>query len=143
MMNAYSCLPAGSGTEAAHTPGAAERSSFVTPFVHALKSPTISTVVARGSTNTNRTRCTVSGAIALCGTRLCATAGTAASFVPPTRLERAMTPANPAAIASPAIGDTRTTLSVRHHDVLLVDRDAGYSVDPTRRTCAISRGSKV
>src|SRR5688500_6365144 len=125
MMNAYSCLPAGSGTEAAHTPGAAERSSRVAPLVQALKSPTIATVVARGSTNTNRTRCTVSGAIAAGAELFCATAGAGDSLVPPTRLESATIPASPAAIASPASGDTRTTRSVRHHDALLVERDTG------------------
>ena len=53
-MKAYSCRPGVNGTETAHTPGAPDNFRDVEPLVHALKSPTSSTVEARESTKTKR-----------------------------------------------------------------------------------------
>src|SRR5256885_12676603 len=55
-MKAYSCRPDESGTDTAHTPGAPEGLSSVTPLVHSLKSPTSWTFAALESTKTNRDR---------------------------------------------------------------------------------------
>src|SRR3954453_10142096 len=115
IIKAYSWRPGERGTETAQTPGAPERLSAVVPRAHSLKSPTSSTLAALGSTNTKRTSWTVSRCTswAVCG----AVIGLADRREPSVTLETTTIAPIPAASAKPAIGDTRNTRSLRHHEV--------------------------
>src|SRR3954468_2231932 len=113
IIKAYSCRPGERGTETAQTTGAPARWRAVAPRAHSLKSPTSSTLAARGSTNTKRTIWTVSR----CMVSAVCVGGVRDEMREPTAmLETTIMPPMPAARARPARGDTRNSRSLRHHE---------------------------
>src|SRR5437764_3530462 len=146
IIKAYSWRPGERGTETDQTPGAPESRSLFAPFVHSLKSPMISTLRARGSTKTNRTRFTVSGPA---GTPATAGAGVVTVRVqirdPIASVESAANAEIPAASASAPSGES-WSLALRHQTVHPRGTDAGTdsASAPTRSISLASKeGSRL
>src|SRR5437868_6651911 len=114
IIKAYSWRPGERGTETDHTPGAPESLSLLAPFVHSLKSPTISTLCARGSTKTKRTKFTVSVVVVTLATAAGVPAGRMRD--PIARVESTAMAEIPATSASAPSGDS-CSLALRHHTV--------------------------
>src|SRR3954462_12572587 len=141
IIKAYSWRPGERGTETDQTPGAPESRSLLAPFVHSLKSPTISTVCAPASTKTNRTRFTVSVPEAIVGT---AGAGVVTSRVrtrePIASVETTANAEIPATSARAPNGES-CRLALRHQNVEAGLKDA-LTDGASARTRSINRASK-